>query len=160
MGGVLAELLASAGHAVTLVTPEARVSEWTQHTMEQPRIQRRLLEAGVDVRTSHALVGAGAGLARIACTYTDREVEVACDALVLVTARLPDDGLALALERLGDGAPAVRAIGDARSPGTIAAAVWDGRRYAEELDDPAADDRDSTPFLREVVALHPEHVRA
>jgi dimethylamine/trimethylamine dehydrogenase len=128
--------------------------------MEQPRIQRRLLEAGVDVRTSHALVGAGSGAARVACTYTERERELACDAIVLVTARLPEESLALALEGLGDGGPHVRAIGDARSPGTIAAAVWDGRRYAEELDDPAADDRDSTPFLREVIALHPEHVRA
>jgi len=162
MGGVLAELLASAGHAVTLVTPEARVSEWTQHTMEQHRIQRRLLEAGVDVRTSHALAGTSVDGARIACSYTGREQEVACDALVLVTARLPDDALALELEaRLpaGTGGPTVRAIGDAHSPGTIAAAVWDGRRYAEELDDPAADDRDGTPFLREVIALHPEHAR-
>ena len=56
---------------------------------------------------------------------------------------------------LGTGGPAVRAIGDACSPGTIAAAVWDGRRYAEELDDPAADDRDGTPFLREVAELVP-----
>jgi dimethylamine/trimethylamine dehydrogenase len=162
MGGVLAELLVAAGHAVTFVTPEARVSEWTTHTMEQHRIQRRLLEAGVDVRTSHALAGAGPGVVRVACTYTDREAELRCDALVLVTARLPDEALALALEkRLGAAALglAVRAIGDARSPGTIAAAVWDGRRYAEELDDPAADDRDDTPFLREVVALHPEDAR-
>jgi len=77
----------------------------------------------------------------------------ACDALVLVTSRLPSDAL---LEPLRDAGVAVRAIGDALSPGTIAAAVWDGRRFAEELDDPAADDRDRPPFLREVVQLAPD----
>ncbi len=46
----------------------------------------------------------------------------------------------------------MRAIGDAAAPGTIAAAVWEGRRYAEELDAPPADDT-LPPFRREVVAL-------
>jgi dimethylamine/trimethylamine dehydrogenase len=46
----------------------------------------------------------------------------------------------------------VRAVGDASSPGTIAAAVWDGRRYAEELDAPPGDDT-VPPFRREVVQL-------
>jgi dimethylamine/trimethylamine dehydrogenase len=43
-------------------------------------------------------------------------------------------------------------VGDAYSPGTIAAAVWDGRRYAEELDAPPGDP-DAPPFRREVVEL-------
>ena len=51
------------------------------------------------------------------------------------------------------GIVSVRALGDAWSPGTIAAAVWDGRRYAEELDGP--DRGDAVPFLREVVSLAP-----
>ena len=153
MGGVLAELLATAGHEVTLVTPEARVSDWTQATMEQHRIQKRLLEAGVTAMTTHTLVSAAAGSATVACAYTEREQQLECDALVLVTSRLPSDALLEPL--LADGV-SVRAIGDAHSPGTIAAAVWDGRRFAEELDDPAADDRDRPPFLREVVQLAPD----
>jgi dimethylamine/trimethylamine dehydrogenase len=71
--------------------------------------------------------------------------------VVLVTGRLPDDALAGELAAAGGGAT-VRLIGDALSPGTIAAAVWDGRRYAEELDAPPADDT-LPPFRREVVAL-------
>ena len=39
--------------------------------------------------------------------------------------------------------------------GTIAAAVWDGRRYAEELDEPPTDD-DEPGFRREVVQLSAE----
>jgi dimethylamine/trimethylamine dehydrogenase len=152
LGGILAELLQREGRQVTLVTPEPLASAWTVNTMEQTRIQTGLLESGVDVRVSRALARAGAGTAVSACVFTEREVEHACDAVVLVTGRLPDDALALELEAAG--AASVRAIGDAAAPGTIAAAVWDGRRYAEELDAPAEDDT-LPPFRREVVALAP-----
>ncbi|HVO04071.1 MAG TPA: FAD-dependent oxidoreductase, partial [Candidatus Cybelea sp.] len=49
MGGVLAELLAREGFAVTLVTPAAEVSNWTQNTLEQFHIQARLLELDVKI---------------------------------------------------------------------------------------------------------------
>ena len=84
----------------------------------------------------------------LGCTYTEREHAVGCDALVLVTARDPCDGLVTELRQTEAGA--VRAIGDAWCPATIAAAVWDGHRYAEQLDQ--QDDRE-VPFLREVVKL-------
>lgn len=154
LGGVLAELLVGQGCDVTLVTPEARVSEWTVNTMEQHRIQRRLLELSVTVLPLHSLAGVTSRVARVACVYTEREHELPCDALVLVTARLPEDGLAEELREAsgGEGGPTVRLVGDAYAPGTIAAAVWDGRRYAEELDEPPSDG-DEPSFLREVVAL-------
>jgi dimethylamine/trimethylamine dehydrogenase len=148
LGGVLAELLAREGYAVTLVTPAVRVSEWTTNTMEQPRIQKRLLELGVTLETAHALVGVEGDRARVVCTYTGRERELQWDALVLVTARLPEDALALELAARATSF-SVRAIGDAYAPSTIAAAVWDGRRYAEELDAP----KGGPPFRREVVQL-------
>jgi dimethylamine/trimethylamine dehydrogenase len=155
MGGVLAELLAREGRAVTLVTPAARVSEWTVNTMEQERIQRRLIELGVEVLVSQTLVGAAPGVARIACVYTERERELPADGLVLVTARDPRDGLAAELleasERWAEaGVASVRAVGDAWAPATIAAAVWDGRRYAEQLDET------DVPLRREVIRLAEE----
>ena len=158
LGGVLAELLAAEGRPVTLVTPAPRVSEWTVNTMEQTRIHRRLLERGVTLETGHALVGAAGGLARLACAVTGRERDLPCDALVLVTARLPQEAVAEELharagEWAGAGLVSVRAVGDAWAPGTIASSVWDGRRYAEELDaEPAGD---AVPFRREVVGLAP-----
>jgi dimethylamine/trimethylamine dehydrogenase len=155
MGGVLAELLAREGRAVTFVTPAARVSEWTVNTMEQGRIQRRLIELGVEVVVSQTLVAAAPGVARIACVYTERERELPAEGLVLVTARDPRDGLAAELleasERWAEaGIASVRALGDAWAPATIAAAVWEGRRYAEQLDE--AD----TPLRREVIRLAEE----
>ena len=152
MGGVLAELLAREGFSVTLVTPEGRVSEWTVNTMEQHRIVRRLIELGVTTLPLHAVASASAGAIRVVCAYTEREHELECDSLVLVTARLPQDAIALELE--GTAGMSVRPIGDAWSPGTIAAAVWEGHRYAEELDEPRNGD-DVPPFRREVMALAP-----
>jgi dimethylamine/trimethylamine dehydrogenase len=151
MGGALCEALRTAGREVTLVTPESLASAWTVNTMEQGRIQGRLLELGVEVVVSRALARAGNGSATTACVFTEAEREHPCDAVVLVTGRLPNDALAGELAAAGAGAT-VRVIGDAISPGTIAAAVWDGRRYAEELDAPPADDT-LPPFRREVVAL-------
>jgi dimethylamine/trimethylamine dehydrogenase len=143
LGGALAELLAAEGKSVSLVTPASLVSEWTVKTMEQPRIHRRLVEAGVELITAHDLLGVGGGEAHLECTFTRRPSALQLDSLVLVTARLPNDALA---RELG-----VTAIGDALAPGTIASAVWDGRRYAEELDaQPCGDD---LPFKREVVRL-------
>ena len=93
----------------------------------------------------------------MACVFTGREQTIPCDAAVLVTARLPVDDvyreLVAARERWADaGLQTVKAVGDCWAPGTIAAAVWEGRRYAEELDEP--DDRgDTVPFRREVTEL-------
>ena len=159
LGGVVAEALARSGHAVTFVTPAARVSEWTVNTLEQVRIQRRMLEAGIEIVPSRAVDGASAGAVRTSCVYTSEVEEHAADALVLVTSRLPDDGVAADLvARAGEweaaGLTSVRAVGDALCPGTIAAAVWDGRRYAEQLGEPL--DADGVPFLREIAGLSPD----
>lgn len=152
MGGVLAELLAAAGKHVTLVTPQPIVSAWTENTMEQARIHARLASAGVEIELSQSLLAAGPNAVGFGCVYTGCQTQMAADSLVLVTARLPNDRLATELAQANHG-PAVEAIGDALAPGTIAHAVWDGHRYAEELDDLAAQDRDRVPFRREMIRL-------
>ena len=70
--------------------------------------------------------------------YTGAEHAVTGDAVVLVTSRLPNESLYLETldRRAGWGAQglkSVRVVGDALSPGSIASAVWDGRRFAEDL---------------------------
>ena len=77
---------------------------------------------------------------------------------MLVTARLPNDGVGEELlARRGEweaaGVASVRIVGDAYAPSTIAAAVWDGHRYAEELDGPEPGDQ--VPYRREVTELQP-----
>jgi dimethylamine/trimethylamine dehydrogenase len=160
MGGVLAELLVREGRQVTLVTPANCVSSWTTATMEQHRIQRRLLELDVELVTAHAVVGLVGDGALATCVFTGRERTISADAAVFVTARLPVDSvyreLVDARARWADvGLRTVKAVGDCWAPATIAAAVWEGHRYAEELDEP--DDRgDTVPFRREVTELTPD----
>ncbi|MFT5657923.1 MAG: dimethylamine/trimethylamine dehydrogenase [Gammaproteobacteria bacterium] len=152
MGGLLAEKLRDEGHEVSLVTPAADVSNWTHLTLEQERIQTRLLEMGVVIRPHRNLTQVGVGEAEIACTYTDRRETIAADSIVLVTMRYPEADLyqqliedQSALDAAG--IKSVTQIGDTLSPGTIAAAVWSGHRYARELDEPESK---AVPFKREL----------
>ena len=129
MGGALAEMLRRAGHAVTLVTPHATASHWTAYTDEQGFVQARLLELGVRLVLSHFLTGQAAGMVRTACAYGGRAAELACETLVLVTGRLPDDGLFGEL----DGMSNVTRIGDCLMPSSIADAVYSAHCFAREL---------------------------
>lgn len=154
LGGVIAELLAQKGHEVSIVTTASQVSAWTNNTFEVNRIQRRLIENGVTRVTDHAVVSVGAGGVTVRDVYAGAERELECDAVVMVTARLPKEELHLELVGRRDAGDllSVRGIGDAWAPGTIAAAVWSGRRAAEEFD-AVLPSNDVVPFRREVTQL-------
>ncbi len=159
MGGVMAELLAEKGYAVTYATPASEASTWTRNTMEQHFIQKRLLEKGVLIRSFLALEKVGAGEVHMACTFTAKQERLAADAVVMVTARLPNEALALDLfarkaEWADAGIEAVTTIGDALAPATIAHATYAGRRYAEDLDQPPLAEG-QLPFRREITGLAP-----
>jgi dimethylamine/trimethylamine dehydrogenase len=155
MGGLLAELLATEGFRVTLVTTDSKVSAWTINTMEQVRIHRRLVAAGVTILTdhvvnSHVVDSAGTGHAIVAHTYTGDERQLSCDGLVSVTFRTANDALVDGLVAAGH--PHVSAVGDAWNPGMLADAIHHGRLYAEDFDTPPLPEG-QVPFRREVV--HP-----
>jgi len=138
MASAMAELLVKDGSSVVYVTPEPEVATWTHKTLEQHRIQARLLHLGVRIVTSHGAERIVSDGLVVRCEYTDREQLIECDAVVLVTSRLPNEELNLDIrdrrEQWGSaGLVSVRTVGDAFSPGSIAAAVWDGRRFAEDL---------------------------
>ncbi|WP_022982337.1 FAD-dependent oxidoreductase [Ideonella sp. B508-1] len=159
MGGVLAELLAKEGYEVTLATPAADVSNWTHATLEQARIQKRLLQLGVHLRPHRGLLGIGPEGAQLACVFTGDEERLPCTATVLVTAKLPHDALyhgllAQQAHWAEAGLRSVTLIGDANAPAPIAAAVYAGHKYARGLDGPE-DTGDTVPFLREVAQLVP-----
>jgi dimethylamine/trimethylamine dehydrogenase len=156
MGGVIAEKLRSQGLDVRLVTPAPLVSAWTVNTLEQPRIQRRLLDIGVQVNANEALVGFQQGEATLACAFTGVERNVKARSVVMVTARIQNDMLyedllARSSEWPAAGIRTVDRIGDAIAPGTIAAAVFSGHRYARELDQTPRGDE--VAFLRENAEL-------
>ena len=162
MGGVLAELMARNGFRVTLVTPSNLVSEWSVNTLEQHRIQSRLIELGVGIITAHGLRAVTPDAAVLECAFTGRTRDIACDAAVLVTARLPDDALWHALKARENewataGVRRVERIGDACTPAPIAWATYAGHRFARELD--TSRPEGILPFRRESVELAPEDGR-
>jgi len=154
MGSLVAEALAGAGAAVTLVTPGSEVAAFTASTLELRRIAQRLDELKVRMITHHMLARAGAGEARLRHVHTNRSVGLAAAAIVMVTARLPEDRLYRALEAMRDrlagaGIKSVTRIGDCLAPGAIFHAVYAGHRYAREFDAPVAE----IAFQRERVLL-------
>jgi dimethylamine/trimethylamine dehydrogenase len=138
MGSVLAEALVAKGVEVCFVTPENMVSAWGKMTDEQIQSQQRLVQLGVEIITAHGLDGFDGSEARLGCVYNGQTRVVAADAVLLVTARVPLDGLyheiAAKIESDTSGSvPTLDKIGDCDAPAIIAAAVYAGHRYAREL---------------------------
>ena len=155
MGGIMAEKLRQDGFDVILVTPAPDVSSWTHNTLEQERIQTRLIEMDVDIVPLHNLAEIRDGEVELSCVYTDRRKTRQCKTVLMVTAKLPEDLLYHELTGdpdglLGAGIKSVTRIGDCLAPGTIAAAVYSGHRYARELDEPVAGE---VAFRRELPQL-------
>jgi len=156
MGGVLAELLASKGVKVTLITPSAFVSDWARNTLEQAAIHAKLVDLGVEIVLNRPVTAIEAGGVKTACSYSGRGLDIATDAVVLVTARVQEDDVWQVLkarqsEWEAAGITSIKVIGDAEAPGPIAWATYAGHRFARELDEP--DIGDALPFRREVAEL-------
>ena len=156
MGGVLAELLVQKGAKVTLVTPSAYVSDWTNNTLEQATIHRRLAGMGVRIVLNRGVSLIAKDHVMTNCVYTGDLTPEVADAVVMVASRLSSDGLWQALQQCQNewadaGILSVKLIGDAAAPGPIAWATYAGHRFARELDMP--DIGDAVPFRREIAAL-------
>ncbi|MFU1476246.1 NAD(P)-binding protein [Roseovarius sp. C7] len=159
MGGVLAELLAARGADVTLITPSAYVSDWTNNTLEQAVIHARLVEMGVEIVLNRGVTEIAADHVQSNCVYTGRTTRYDADAVVMVASRQGRDGLYHDLlsreaEWADAGIKSVRLFGDAEAPGPIAWATYAGHRYARELD--GEDIGDDLPFRREITELAAE----
>ena len=156
MGSVMAEALVARGCVVEFVTPAVKVAEWCDNTLEQGTIMRRLMQMEVNIHLSKAPAAIGPDGVTLKCIWTGRQLDLACDAVLMVTSRTPDDTLYQSvMARRGDwqaaGIRAVKLIGDASAPGPIAWATYAGRRFAEELD--MADTGDALAFRREIAGL-------
>ncbi len=161
MASVIADLLVAKGCRVSFVTPATKAAEWTSNTLEQGIIQRRLMENGVTLHLSQAVMSIARSDAGLSCVYTGRESRISCDSVVMVASRLPHDGLHLDLAARKDQwadklIQSVKLIGDAAAPAPIAWATYAGFRYAEEFDAPERNDE--VPFRRQV--MKPESFHA
>jgi dimethylamine/trimethylamine dehydrogenase len=153
MGSILAELLAQNGCEVTLVTPAPSISYWTQFTLEQNRILKRLNALNVSLLPGHFITLLSPTTVSITNINTTAKSVLPCSSVVMVTDRIPNDTLYHELEpALEEGKlKSLRLIGDAEAPNIIAQAVFSGHLAAREFDeqiDPA-----ETPFKVERIIL-------
>ncbi len=138
LASVLAELVANAGYNTILTTPASLVAPWSEHTLEQTRIQKRLIHLGVDIIPSRILAGMSRGQLTLECVYSAHRQTMDCGTLVPVTSRQPEEDLWNRLnahKALWDdaGIKTVTRIGDCLAPGLIAAAVYSGHAYAQSF---------------------------
>ena len=152
MGGVLAELLATNGCKVSLVTPAPLISYWSQFTLEQERIQGKLMKLGVKLYPQNVLSEIGKDCLKLSNTISGDEMELRCNGVVLVSDRTPNDSLYQSLKpALEEGKiNSLRIIGDAEAPNIIAQAVFAGHLAAREFDEERVE---GTPFKVERLSI-------
>jgi dimethylamine/trimethylamine dehydrogenase len=152
MGGVLAQLLVEQGCKVTLVTPAPMISYWSQYTLEQERIQYKLMKLGVRLYPQHVLSEIGNDCVRLSNTISGDLIELPRDGVVLVSDRVPNDSSYQSLKPAfdEDRLQSLKIIGDAEAPNIIAQAVFSGHLAAREFDEePVA----GTPFKVERIKM-------
>ena len=93
----------------------------------------------------HSLTAIRPGEVELAATISEETMDLSCEAVVLVTERLPESEILEAIkDAVSDGKLAsLRLIGDAEAPGIIAQAVYAGHLAGREFGEPAVD---GTPF--------------
>ena len=156
MGGVIAEKLRAAGHEVTIVTPLMELSRWSEHTLEMEKIMSQVLSMGIELITDHNIAHIGDNSIEIYNVYhEEKRQHLGYQSLVLATSRLPNDALYRELaaepEKLEKaGITTLARVGDCVAAGTIQHAVYEGHRFARELDAGAVAD---VPYKLEYVRL-------
>ncbi|HKG54953.1 MAG TPA: hypothetical protein VKB04_11895, partial [Anaerolineales bacterium] len=152
MGGVLAELLARHGCQVSLVTPAPMISYWSQFTLEQERIQHKLMQLGVQLYPQHVLSQIENDCIHLMNTISGEGFELQRDGVVLISDRVSNDFLYYELKpALEDGKlNSLRVIGDAEAPNIIAQAVFSGHLAAREFEE---EKTEGTPFKIERVLI-------
>ena len=124
------------GHDVTIATPSERIAAWCTWTLEGPRLRAQLHEAGVAMLSDVSAEALVPGAVRVRSAHGGDALDLAADAVVLVTQRLSNE--ALYLELAGDpaGLEAVYRTGDCVAPRWLVDTVFDGHRLAREIDSP------------------------
>lgn len=162
MGVVIAEKLRNDDLEVSLVTSAGVAAAWSRHTYEQERTQARLLNMGVEIHPGRVVASYDGQSVELSCIYTGKRFRRPAASIVTVTDRTPNDDLYKKLighgkELSSSGISSVWRIGDCQAPGTIAAAVYAGHRFARELDTVETSD---ISFRRERVTVSDSRTEA
>ncbi|MGI9386194.1 MAG: FAD-dependent oxidoreductase, partial [Methyloligellaceae bacterium] len=169
-GIAMAELLADQGKDVTMITNQSDIVQYSLFTMEQANNKRMMYEKNIKHRVNHWVQDYSGNTLSLFYTYRDSAElydlgngrwgrrksdavdQVECDALVLVTSRVSNDGLFHELwqrrpEWADNELEAVYRIGDCYVPRHLMNSIFDGHRLGREFDSPHP--QYPLPFIRE-----------
>ena len=138
LGPIISEMLQKRGCRVTYITTSSVVCEFGNYTSEQYNYQRSLINSGVNIIFSKNIISYNDNELVLSCVYSDKVSNITTDSLIMVTSRLPNDQLYYELLNQSENKnkfQSIKRIGDCLAPATIAAAVYDGRKYAMEFED-------------------------
>ena len=128
-GPTCADLLASRGHAVTVVAPHYAVGEMIDDT-QKPLIMRRLLEAGVTLMPLHRVVAFDGAHVHVEHVLTSAKSSIEADSCVIAAAARAQASLVPALEeRVAE----LHVVGDAVAPRRVHDAILEGTRAGRAL---------------------------
>lgn len=116
--------LASEGHEVTIVTPDAMIARDLQRSATDFSVRQSLAKLGVQFVTETAITNWSAQGARCVSLLTGADSIITADSLVISTGNRCDIEL---LETLRAAGIDVQPIGDAAGPRLAAAAIYEGR---------------------------------
>lgn len=144
MGSVLAEVAVKTGRKVIFISSTPNVSAWSENTLEQSRIQSRLMNLDIEIITSQKLFNHQDKQLTIKCLFTEKISHIECDTVILVTSRVPNDTLWHELSTKKDtwkdmGIETVTRIGDCLQPGLIAMAVQSGHKFVRTIEEKKID---------------------
>lgn len=128
---VLAEILRTKGHAVTIATRLAQISPDLAASRDLGSVYRRLRSSGVEFLRDVELLSIKEDVVRFRDVYSAEVIErTPVDAVILSTGRRALDGLAAAAQEVGI---AVEVVGDALAPRRIFNAIYEGELAARSL---------------------------
>jgi dimethylamine/trimethylamine dehydrogenase len=157
LAGVLADHLSSNGCNITFVTPASLVSPWTESTLEQARVQKSLLNQGVEI-ICNKTIASGKGQSLLTqCVFTGNKTTIDCKTIIMVTERIPDctlyDELIKQEEGFGESSKKyIKLLGDAEAPGLIADSIFSGHLAAENFETPV-EEIEKAIYIREMPSL-------
>lgn len=126
----VAELLATRGHAVEIVTPMLAVAPDLGLTLEREPFLARAAALGIRYGVERLVESMSGGMVTLRHHLLDVRERRECDWLVYATPPRPDDRL---WSRLSGGGPRAHRVGDCLAPRDARAAIRDGDRVGRAL---------------------------
>ena len=130
LGSAIAESLAPLG--VTYITTAGAAAAWRVMTNEQPLVHQSFARRGIALRTLERVTGFDGEELRLAQVFTGAESRIPARSLVIVGHRAGNSALHEGLSPLLP-SDRLHLTGDARAPGALVHAIYQGHRTAREL---------------------------